>query len=109
MSLEWCAHTDAVRVESAATDETLAWLCPDCDTQLPADKRCWADPDGRTLNPAPHHLRALESELNQIYEEHAGRGLPRSAARRWDEITREFDALRKRMRQQQPDQWKRTT
>ncbi len=48
-----CAHTDAVPVESVVTGDTLAWLCPGCDTQLPANRRAWADADGRPLNPAP--------------------------------------------------------
>ena len=30
-----CAHPGAVPVESV-TGETVAWLCPGCDVQLPA-------------------------------------------------------------------------
>ncbi|WP_157251103.1 hypothetical protein [Nonomuraea typhae] len=32
-----CDHSSAVPVESALTGETLAALCPTCDTQLPAE------------------------------------------------------------------------
>jgi hypothetical protein len=32
-----CEHTDALPVESAVTGTTLAYLCPTCDAQLPAD------------------------------------------------------------------------
>jgi hypothetical protein len=32
-----CAHPDAVPVELLLTGERVAWLCPGCDTQLPAD------------------------------------------------------------------------
>ncbi|MGW2082134.1 hypothetical protein ACWCOW_35340 [Streptomyces sp. NPDC001939] len=31
-----CRHLARVEVRSAATDEVLAHLCPDCDAQLPA-------------------------------------------------------------------------
>lgn len=31
-----CAHPDAVPVVLLLTGETAAWLCPDCDRQLPA-------------------------------------------------------------------------
>ena len=34
-----CAHTGAVPVDLALTGETVAWLCPRCDAQLPADWR----------------------------------------------------------------------
>ncbi len=30
-----CTHANAIPVESTITGETLAALCPDCDTQLP--------------------------------------------------------------------------
>ncbi|TQN30600.1 hypothetical protein FHX37_0482 [Haloactinospora alba] len=50
-----CSHEDAAPVESIVDGELLAWLCPDCDTQLPADRRAWADPYRRPLNPAPNH------------------------------------------------------
>lgn len=32
-----CPHADAVPVESTVTGQVLAALCPDCDTQLPAE------------------------------------------------------------------------
>lgn len=32
-----CTHLDAVPVESAVDRTVLAWLCPACDAQLPAD------------------------------------------------------------------------
>lgn len=31
-----CNHPDAVPVELLLTGEVVAWLCPDCDRQLPA-------------------------------------------------------------------------
>lgn len=31
-----CPHTDAIEVRAAGTDELVAWLCPACNTQLPA-------------------------------------------------------------------------
>ena len=31
-----CAHHEAVPVDLPVTGETVAWLCPDCDAQLPA-------------------------------------------------------------------------
>lgn len=33
------AHTAAVPVDELLTGVTVAWLCPDCDKQLPADWR----------------------------------------------------------------------
>lgn len=32
----YCAHPDAVPIESVITGETVAALCPDCDADLPA-------------------------------------------------------------------------
>lgn len=32
-----CAHPDAVPVQLQMTDEVVAWLCPACSTQLPAE------------------------------------------------------------------------
>jgi hypothetical protein len=32
-----CAHPNAVPVEALVTGERVAALCPDCDTQLPAE------------------------------------------------------------------------
>jgi hypothetical protein len=34
-----CRHTAAEPVQLLDDGDTVAWLCPDCDTQLPAD---WA-------------------------------------------------------------------
>lgn len=31
-----CPHRSRVEVRGAVTDELLAYLCPDCDAQLPA-------------------------------------------------------------------------
>jgi hypothetical protein len=36
-----CAHPDAVPVDLLVTGETVAWLCPQCDTRLPAG---WKEP-----------------------------------------------------------------
>lgn len=30
-----CAHPDVLPVESVIDGSVLAWLCPDCDKQLP--------------------------------------------------------------------------
>lgn len=32
-----CLHSEAVEVLRAVDDELVAWLCPTCDVQLPAD------------------------------------------------------------------------
>jgi hypothetical protein len=32
-----CAHPEAVPVDLPVTGETVAWLCPQCDAQLPAE------------------------------------------------------------------------
>ena len=32
-----CAHPAPVPVTLLATGELVAWLCPDCDTRLPAE------------------------------------------------------------------------
>lgn len=37
--LDPCAHPGAVPVDAAWTGERVAWLCPECDAQLPADWR----------------------------------------------------------------------
>jgi hypothetical protein len=37
MATRLCAHGAAVPVDLLATGERVAWLCPDCDCQLPAD------------------------------------------------------------------------
>jgi hypothetical protein len=37
--LDPCGHPDAVPVDTLWTRERVAWLCPECDAQLPAD---WA-------------------------------------------------------------------
>lgn len=34
-----CAHNGAVPVDLLLTGETVAWLCPECDAQLPAGWR----------------------------------------------------------------------
>lgn len=31
-----CAHASAVPVDLLLTGERVAWICPECDTQLPA-------------------------------------------------------------------------
>ncbi|MFF2650377.1 hypothetical protein [Streptomyces sp. NPDC058045] len=33
-----CRHLHTIEVRAAVTDEVVAHLCPDCDTQLPASK-----------------------------------------------------------------------
>lgn len=35
-STRGCPHLEAVPVKGTANGETLAWLCPTCDAQLPA-------------------------------------------------------------------------
>lgn len=42
-----CSHGGAVEVESGG--ERVAWLCPDCDAQLPADH--WITEAERDLLP----------------------------------------------------------
>jgi hypothetical protein len=32
-----CAHRQAVPVRGLSGDDVVAWLCPQCDTQLPAE------------------------------------------------------------------------
>lgn len=39
VELKPCLHTHAVPVELHLTGELVAWLCPDCDAQLPEDFR----------------------------------------------------------------------
>jgi hypothetical protein len=36
-----CTHPRALPVEAILTGDRVAWLCPDCDVQLPAD---WRNP-----------------------------------------------------------------
>ena len=43
-----CSHADAVPVESLA-GETVAWLCPSCDIQLPVGWRTLSS----GINPCP--------------------------------------------------------
>lgn len=38
----YCDHPEAVPVELLVTGDLVAWLCPDCDVQLPAE---WAVQD----------------------------------------------------------------
>ena len=33
-----CSHAEAVEVRTLLDDELVAWLCPDCDRQLPPDR-----------------------------------------------------------------------
>lgn len=55
-----CAHADAVPVELASGGERVAWLCPACDEQLPAD---WA--------PSFTDLHFNESLLRRPVKAHA--------------------------------------
>ena len=52
-----CLHGSAVPVELAAGGERVAWLCPDCDEQLPAD---WAP---RLPDPNRAIVQALQAKL----------------------------------------------